>query len=661
MGEAKRRQMECPVLGRRIKPAECGEKRISQYDCPESCPNNPWRAVNYEQIVQSIARFHEKLVVRLKADMEAQGDYSIPPVSELDGISLKQLLWIHNKAYQATNSQGSTFFERLAAEHFRGFNNDQRILLQAEAGTRPVLFEVHQIVDDCLIRGVDLLDPERNSFCIADPFWASRLCRFSTHLFFVYDLPSFCVINYGADAVEYIAGKEVAEVFAAILEHLEAPSDSLARNRWLFDHTDDVAESFSAIREASLVSAIARIEKGYLRRIYDVNMEASSLKELLEAEEDLVESGGEWHCQNGYTDEWICYGSDEQDEFLAGRFFLHAEGHVLLETSAQKGMDFMVRRLEELLGDRAQYSETLTDAFVQEMLCSCKGDYDQALVPPGLIPSPEPLPKLQCIPADQRPVDDLEDHQTYWESFLDERMQWLNGATPRQAACDPNLRGALLTLMKHEVRYVDEENLEEGLQEDINWVLTELGLDEIHFPPPPPRAIPDYVDAYSDEDDDWEDDHFVVLPEVLAGRQKILDEQGNEALLAAYEKNFPAAKQLISDTCLQLNEEALEAQMQQLAARIAYTLLVPGHEPQDYDLDTMLDDNLDYVLDCVLDMDEGADNLAQPHVASWIFEEVEKMARFGSEDPNYDKLTITMLAWLETVNDLFNWGQNPDA
>jgi hypothetical protein len=72
--------------------------------------------------------------------------------------------------------------------------------------------------------------------------------------------------------------------------------------------------------------------------------------------------------------------------------------------------------------------------------------------------------------------------------FLGQPVPTLDGRTPREAAGDPLLRPKLIRMLKNRVRAHDEQNLRTGRTDDINWMLRELGADEILFEPPPARA-----------------------------------------------------------------------------------------------------------------------------------------------------------------------------
>jgi len=75
-------------------------------------------------------------------------------------------------------------------------------------------------------------------------------------------------------------------------------------------------------------------------------------------------------------------------------------------------------------------------------------------------------------------------------SWLNESIPALGGKTPREASMDPTLRPMLVHLVKDQVRSFDEANLRAGTTGDMNWVLKDLSLDELIFPPPPWREAP---------------------------------------------------------------------------------------------------------------------------------------------------------------------------
>ncbi|HXP60100.1 MAG TPA: hypothetical protein VN829_06385 [Dongiaceae bacterium] len=118
--------------------------------------------------------------------------------------------------------------------------------------------------------------------------------------------------------------------------------------------------------------------------------------------------------------------------------------------------------------------------------------YDKTLVPPALL---KDLPKLvftaSQVPVSTEPASpgtraaDFERQRD--REFLDAPIPALEGKTPRQAAADPAFREPLRRLMKSRISATDQRNLETGRNDDVNWLVRELGLTEILFDPPPLR------------------------------------------------------------------------------------------------------------------------------------------------------------------------------
>ena len=90
------------------------------------------------------------------------------------------------------------------------------------------------------------------------------------------------------------------------------------------------------------------------------------------------------------------------------------------------------------------------------------------------------------IPAGTQSLEQLEAEvrRNMDRGWLDSSIPALEGATPRQAASDPRLRPLLLSLLKHRVRASDERWRNEGVYEDVTWMLEELGTTDIPVDPP---------------------------------------------------------------------------------------------------------------------------------------------------------------------------------
>ena len=71
-------------------------------------------------------------------------------------------------------------------------------------------------------------------------------------------------------------------------------------------------------------------------------------------------------------------------------------------------------------------------------------------------------------------------HEQHYRKFMDSPVPMLENKTPRQAATNKRLRPKLIDLMKVHIYGIDKRNHEDPcLNLDIDWVLDELGLEEL--------------------------------------------------------------------------------------------------------------------------------------------------------------------------------------
>jgi hypothetical protein len=80
------------------------------------------------------------------------------------------------------DERGLTCAERWAQAKFPGLNNDERVFLRAKMQVRVVLLEVHRVLDEQRVEGIDLLAPEAPPLIFADRSLAARTPRFATLL-----------------------------------------------------------------------------------------------------------------------------------------------------------------------------------------------------------------------------------------------------------------------------------------------------------------------------------------------------------------------------------------------------------------------------------------------------------------------------------------------
>lgn len=667
MGEAKSKQLDCPAVGRRIKRQECGENRISSYDCPADCPNNPWSPNNYDRTLEIQDRCTEKLIARLRAEqVRALGYTRFPDFAGKDR-AMASLQWFSDKFYRETDASGKTFWQRWKDDRCAELNNDQRIHIEAESMMRVAVLEILEICNESMVRAVDLLDPDRAPFPLLDRSLCKTACRFSTLFCVIFELPHYCRIHSVGYPLPDVPGLSARDVFMEIASHLGAPPSQEERSKWLLNNLCRMGNSFNAVSLARHEAMLNGIKMAYTRTVYEVKCSLDKLHQILEKAKDIDEGDlSDEDRDAGFVQAWDALGGESQyikGESLLGRILLHKDDYLQLEASSSERSNQLKQRIDKLFGKHIRFSRERTDDLAAQYREKRKYNYDPALVPERLMQNitqvETAVSRIKFDPdATSRAQLDEQIEQEFMKTFLDKSIPLLDGLTPRQAAKDSARRPRLVEIMKSRVRDQDESNLRNGCNTDINWMLEELGLDEINFPPPPLRqkAVEEDFDDDNSDDDDEEFDptEFLMLDneQIAQGMADLDAKYPDGELVKLFKRLYPqVAKELVT-YCGRQNREALDLAMD-LAAHVSLIQFIPK-KPVDDDLFAEdFDVAYDWFIDLMAQDTNPLDELRQPFLSTYVFQELEKQMRFGRADPLLLKLYVYLTALAEVVDKTY--------
>lgn len=659
MGEATKKQMNCPVLGKRIKPAECGENRMSKYNCPADCEHNPWNPENYARALEIGDRFTEKMLARLRAEISEGYGYAKPPPFNENTDEFDMLAWFSNKFYREKDRNGYTFKQRWESEHLKGLNNDLKLILEAESKMRPCLLEIQQVPDDQSIIAVDLFEPEPKPFTLLDRSLAARACRFSTFFCMVYDMPHYSRIHSAGCPMPEVGGMPMLDVFMTATTHLKAPTAG-DFSGWLCENLVLVVDSLKAIAMARNEAILRNLDTVYTKSIYDLRCTEKKFRDILKKQADIQqEEPTEDDIESGFIDEWVCI-SDENPTgagpALVGRILLHEDGFIQLEASNRNRTEQLKQKMEALFGSMLRFSRERTDDLGKQMLAKRSFSYNPELVPAALI---NETPVIQNsvsqveIPPGMTSKTEVEDYmfRKIMESFPDQEIPLLGGLTPRMAAKNQAARPGLLELMKSHIRSNDENNLRHGRNTDINWLLDELGLDEINFPPPPKRAP--LAGVYEDPEDDY-DDPVMIMEEQIDERSRELNAIKPAHQLKCFRIGYPLAHELLTEMIAELELEYAADELNALAARLVFQQMDPDPKPCSLFDGELLHDNLSDALDYMQDngLEGYLASLHQPFMANLAITRLREILRGGENDPAFANCLIFLVALSEAIDEM---------
>lgn len=570
---SKKKRRDCPAVGRQITAAECGENRISRYDCPESCPYNPFRGANFEELVELERAVDERMMKRAVGERDL--GFEVERLLEKYQEGDPALDWglIHALTVRR-GDDGLTVVERWERDGWDGLRNDGRVIMEGQRETRPMLIEVQEVGEQGRIYFIDCLEGEgAERRLMVDTDLAGRLCRFDLRLCLMYPMPHYYRCTGVPMEMPRVPGYAPRQALEELVGHL---GGKLERD-WMLQHADRLLDAVAVLggerqRLALLGSQLASITVDY------------KLKEKVSVVTRKLERAGCWEdplredeLDEGYQlallwpadEEWDDLAETWEEEPYLGTVLLKA-GQARLRSIRRDAMEALQEAFEDEMGDAAEFERSL-ERDVARQHADKMGKLSVEMVPgplreaialdPGL--PIEELKTLYSTQAHAKGKSLVGDIEAIHRKLLDTELERLGGRTPRQAVKDAALKPAVVDWLKELFNHVDRGNLYSGESIQVNWMARELGLHEVDFPPPPPREIPeeqeldwgedeDYEqdDVYGDAEDEHDDEEdFLPFPGMAADDE----EDESYALLEEYERRiqqcadeFGEAAQLLS-------------------------------------------------------------------------------------------------------------------
>lgn len=484
----------CPALNQNISAAECGEQRGSKYSCPDGCEFNPFRPSNYSAILLLDDAVNTKLTMfigerypKIHKEMERLFAKKDP----LEGNAA--FIW---KAFFEKGADGLTPVEHWAKLQYPGLKNDERVMMEARRKTRIGLLEVQRVIDKEAFEAIDLLSDDPKPLQFRDESVCKRACRFSRFIGWVSPYPHYgrvvgAAINF--PDIDVIPPRTIVE---ELVKKAGGPTDLPGLRSWLAEHLLIFKRALDATVMARTQAMIQSADAHKVKVVYELQVPFAQARDLLDSSEEIFhEELTPQEVNEGFSQARIWEMEDPTAKagnsvLILGTVLL-GQSHWRIETMGEQNMVGLKKKFEQLMGNTVKFAGQRVDDLrpKQEEI------KDRHLIPEALMREATKLKMVQSrvqMPTAQGKIPEeiqrnlMDDYARAW---LDDKLPALDGKTPRQAASDPQLRPKLIQLMKTRVRSHDERCLEEGHSSDINWMIEELGLQEINFPPPPFREV----------------------------------------------------------------------------------------------------------------------------------------------------------------------------
>lgn len=185
---------ECPAVGRRIKPVECGQNRGKNYACPPGCPHCPWAVANYDAFLDIEGAIDTKTLgfyIEVVGESSARKHLSLDALHNSEEGELIFQSACYREFFHREIQAGKRIYDLWREAGWKGLTRDEPFVAGFKAKVRPTLLEVRRVIDDLQIECADLLDESAGTFVVCDRGMAKGALQFQCLMGWVATYPFF--------------------------------------------------------------------------------------------------------------------------------------------------------------------------------------------------------------------------------------------------------------------------------------------------------------------------------------------------------------------------------------------------------------------------------------------------------------------------------------
>lgn len=487
----KKARRRCPVKGGPICNLCCGMNRNTNIVCSAECQINPLGA-NY----QAYLNLEEKFIKKIQNEIfRHYSEEEIEPIKEkflkhsssvesLDNVKVEWGDFIHYVIFVYRNAEGKNLINLLEDEGLNAFSNDEKVLFEYYKKAYPTIIEVQRIVDEKSVLSRDIL--KDLEFTIFDYTLAHNMKRYSLFQTWIFHMPYFSKAMMGG----LIIPRDVKDHYLGLLtKRLEIfrrkyPEATL---NTLFAHEMMVYRGLlEEIMEQRRDSMLKNLDFKECQARFRIVGSRKRIREIIEKlpdfefEETAKDSKAEifsWRRLGGSKKfeemHRTAIRSDNDPEGIVGNLgrLTLGDDYLDIHTFGRAKHNFCLKMIEEYFGNLVEFlREEIID---HNITIKEKMKQKEAMEEQEFKEGKEDIPPE----IEQEVMEKFYKH--HYTTFLDDKIPALDGLTPREAAKRDNYHERLIELMKEHINGLETLMEDKGIKINIDWVLKELGLDEL--------------------------------------------------------------------------------------------------------------------------------------------------------------------------------------
>ena len=487
----KKARRRCPAKGGSICNLCCGMNRNTNVVCPAECQINPL-GNNY----QAYLNLEEKFIKKIQNEIfRYYSEEEIEPIKEkflkysssvesLDNVKVEWGDFIHYVIFAYRNAEGKNLINLLEDEGLNAFNNDERVLFKYYKKAYPTIIEAQQIVDEKTILCKDILKDLK--FTIFDYTLAHNMKRYSLFQSWIFHMPHFSKPMMGGLIIPRNLKDHYLDLLTKRLEifrkkYPEATLNTLLAHEMMVSR-GLLEEIVKQRRERMLESLDLKECRGRFRIIGSRERIREIIEKLpdFEFEEKAKDTKAEifsWR-RLGRSRKFeemhpTAIRSDNDPEGIVGNLgrLTLGDDYLDIHTFGRAKYNFCLKMIEEYFGNLVE--------FLKEEIIDHNISMKEKMKQKEAMEEQEFKEGKEDIPPEieQEVMERFYKH--HYMTFLDDKIPALDGLTPREAARRDDCRERLIELMKEHINGLETLMEDKGIKISIDWVLKELGLDEL--------------------------------------------------------------------------------------------------------------------------------------------------------------------------------------
>lgn len=483
----------CPALDAPICGPCCGSKRNVSIKCTADCRYNPFSPLNYDgwlridsglsrKKLEYIARFYnEDEFAKTVQEMMYDGD-SEHAVAMGSAAAVYYLFFF--KRLKSRKTLSMTW----AKEGWTGLNTDEQMMMKYRKNAAPAIVEVQRKIDDQSLECKDLLRPQRGNFIMIDRGLTKNAVRFSRLWMWIANYPYFSrpacePLGIPENVIHLLMKRIYMDV-----QKKRGGGDDAAMEETVAKKFGRYARFICDESSKARQRMLNKMDFHECKAFYEIKGSREDIKKVLDSQPEFRLDGDakpdEWPAP-GLSYGWLRigeskaieeamspsfqYDNDEEMVGMLGHIFL-GERELIFRTMSRMKFDFAKKMVKKYWGSLLQFKrEAVVD--VAKVMAQRTAEVVKEADP--MIHDKEGIPKE----VEEKLM--TENYRRHYERFLDDSIPALDGMTPRKAAKSVKMRPRLVELMKGHVHSIDSINKDRGFSISIEWVLDELGLNEL--------------------------------------------------------------------------------------------------------------------------------------------------------------------------------------